>query len=295
MFKNLSTEALGISGTHSEVIELALSYGFKGLDLDIVDFAAQVKAAGMAKARRLYDSAKLRLTAFRLPIEWHEDPERYKSDLEALPAYLEIAKELGFTRAITMIEPAGDMRPFHENFEYHRRKLAELAGAVEPFGIKIGVGFLAPASHKQGRAFQFIQTFDQVLFLLKSVTAKNVGLALDTWHWYLGGGTLEQLRSFPGDKIMAVYLVDCDAGVTAVTATDKARRLPGETGVVDCAAILTTLGEMHYEGPITPCAFKDNRAGQGRDKIIKAASVAVDQVWKAAGLNPQGKLLTTAK
>lgn len=295
MFKNLNTEALGVSGTPSEVIELAMSYGFKGLDLDIVDFAAQVKAAGMAKARRAYDSARLRFTAFRLPVEWHEDPERFKSDLAELGATLELAKELGCERAITTIEPAGDMRPFHENYEFHRRKLAELAAAIEPYGIRLVVEFLAPAIHKRGRAFQFIQTVDQVLMLLKSVTAKNIGLVLDTWHWHLGGGTLDQIRSLSADKIIAVYLADCDPDVTAANVTDKSRRLPGETGVIDCAAILSALGEMRYEGPITPYPFKESLVGQSRDKIVKSASTAIDQAWKAAGLNPQGKLLATAK
>ena len=33
MFKNLSPSALGISGHQSEIIELALTYGFAGMDL----------------------------------------------------------------------------------------------------------------------------------------------------------------------------------------------------------------------------------------------------------------------
>jgi sugar phosphate isomerase/epimerase len=295
MFKNLSVEALGISGTQSEVIELALSYGFKGLDLDIVDFASQVKAGGMAKARRLYDSARLKFASFRLPVEWHEDPDRLKNDLAALPQYLEIAKELGCTRAITSIEPAGDMRPFHENFEFHRRKFGELAAAVQPYGIRLGIEFLAPATYRQGRAFQFIQTVDQVLLLFKSTSAPNLGLVIDTWNWHLGGGTIEQIRFLSGDRIVAVYLSDCDPDVTAANATEQSRRLPGETGVIDASGLLTLLGELRYDGPITPNPFKGNLAGQSRDKIVKAASASVDQAWKAAGLNPQGKLMAAAK
>ena len=295
MFTNLSTDALGVSGTSSELIESALSYGFKGLDFDIVDFAAQVKVGGIAKARRLYDSARLRLTLFKLPIEWHEDPERYQNDLAALPSYLEIAKELGCTRALVTIEPAGDMRPFHENFEFHRRKLAALAAAVEPYGIQLGVGFLAPSSYKQGRAFQFIQTVDQFLMLYRGVNSKNLGIVLDTWHWHLGNGTLEQIRSLSADEIVAVYLSDCDPQVTAATATDAARYLPGETGVIDPVAILTTLGEMSYGGPVTPSSFRGNLGNQSRDNIAKAASASVAQAWKSAGLNSQGKLLAAAK
>ena len=75
MFKNLNTEALGVSGTQNEVIELALSHGFKGLELDLPAFAEQVEARGLAHSRRLLDSARLRLGSFRLPAELHVSVE----------------------------------------------------------------------------------------------------------------------------------------------------------------------------------------------------------------------------
>ena len=37
MYKNLNSWTLGISGRQSELIELALTYGFRGLDIDIHD------------------------------------------------------------------------------------------------------------------------------------------------------------------------------------------------------------------------------------------------------------------
>jgi sugar phosphate isomerase/epimerase len=294
MFKNLSTELLGISGTASEIVELVLSHNFKGLDLDVIDFAEQVKAGGLPKARRMYDSARLKFTSFRLPVEWHEDSDRLKTDLAALPNYLQLAKDLGCKRAITTIEPAGDIRPFHENFEYHRRRLGELATATAPFDISLGIEFLAPANLRQGRAFQFIQSVDQLLMLFKMLSVQNVGLVLDTWHWHLGGGTIDQIRALQG-KIVAVYLADCDPNVTADHAPESARRLPGETGVIDCPAILSALAETGYNGPVTPAPYKGNLIGQSRDSIVKAASGALDACWKAAGLNAQGKLTPAAK
>ena len=37
MYKNLNTEILGITGRQSEIIELALTYGFRGIEIDIAD------------------------------------------------------------------------------------------------------------------------------------------------------------------------------------------------------------------------------------------------------------------
>src|SRR5262245_51079192 len=103
MFRNLSPEALGISGLDSGMIELVLSNGFKGLDLDLANFAEQVKTHGMAKAARLIVSARLKIGSFPLPIRWQDDAD-YKADQAQLIALSKLAMELGCTRATTFIE-----------------------------------------------------------------------------------------------------------------------------------------------------------------------------------------------
>jgi sugar phosphate isomerase/epimerase len=290
MFKNLSTEALGLSGCDSEVISLALSHGFKGLDLDLVDFAEQVKSQGLARASRLITSARLKIGSFALPVRWQEDIQQHKTDLEALPALAEIAAQIGCTRATTVIEAASERRPYHENFEYHRHRLAEIADVLRPHQIRLGIGFLAPIACRGGRAFQFMQTFDEIVLLLRSVNGPNVGLALDTWHWHLGGGKLESLRALSPDKIVTVSLADADPDATAADAPLESRRLNGATGVIDNGAVLATLAEMGYDGPVTPAPDKSQLGGLSRDKIVKQAGAALDQVWKAAGLNGAGRL-----
>ena len=52
MFKVLSCDALGISGRQSEIIELALSYRYSGIEIDIPLFCKQVELRGIEHARR---------------------------------------------------------------------------------------------------------------------------------------------------------------------------------------------------------------------------------------------------
>jgi sugar phosphate isomerase/epimerase len=291
MYKNLNPDDLGISGRPSEVIELALSYGFKGIDLDLVDFSEQVKTHGLAHARRLIDSARLKVGGFRLPVAWEEDSTSYQQDVERLTTLAELAQQIGCTRTTTTIQPASDMRPYHENFEFHRRRLSEISAALAPFKISLGLEFLAPLALRQGRAFQFIQSFDALLLLLKTIAAPNIGVALDLWHWHVAGGTLDQIRTLRADQIITVCVADAEPGSTAVSADEqRSRRLPGETGAIDAAAVLTALAELGYGGPVTPKPHKSRLAGLSRDKIVKQAGAALDQVWKAAGLSPPGKL-----
>ena len=74
MFKNLNPEALGVSARDSELIELVLSHGFKGLDLDLVALAEQARTQGLDKASRLIASARLKIGSFRLPVRWPPAP-----------------------------------------------------------------------------------------------------------------------------------------------------------------------------------------------------------------------------
>lgn len=83
MFKNLNPANLGVAGSPSEIIEATLSNGFKGLDLDIVAFAEDVKANGLAKARRYLDSARLKIGSYRLPLRCSDDNATYQADFDA--------------------------------------------------------------------------------------------------------------------------------------------------------------------------------------------------------------------
>ncbi len=166
MYKNLSVQALGISGGEREIIELALSHGFKGVDLDLRELSQQVASQGLAKATRLLASSRLKFGSFPLPVAWDDD-EQYRADMERLPQWGELAHELGCSRAVATIDPGHDRRPYHENFEFHRKRLNEIADALATYKIRLGLGYLAPMSCRSGRAFQFIQSFDEVLLLLR--------------------------------------------------------------------------------------------------------------------------------
>ncbi len=291
MFKNLSTDGVGVSGRQSEIIELALSFGFKGVDLDLLDFLEQVKIHGLPHARRLLDSARLKIGTFRLPLTWDDSDEAYQAGLRVLPDLLELAAGIGAKRAVTTIAPANDVRPYHENFEFHRRRLTEIGERLAADGMRLGIEFTASANARKNRAFQFIHSFDAVVMLVNMVRAPNVGAVIDPWQIIAAGSHLDEIRKLSADRIVAVSLSDAPADVDPTAMGEGDRLLPGETGKIDSAAILTTLAEIGFDGPVSPRAHRNRLAGLRRDQIVKLAGERVDQAWKAANLSPAGKLL----
>jgi sugar phosphate isomerase/epimerase len=295
MYKNLSAEALGVSGRQGEIIELALSHGFRGIDLDLLDFAQQVERSGAAHARRLIESAKLRLGGFRLPVAWEVDDAGFRTELEKLGKLAATAATAGCQRTWITLAPASDERPFHENFEFHRRRLGALGEALAPHGIRLGLDFVAPAQARQDHAFEFLHTLDALSMLVDLVPAANVGLVVNAWQIYASGGDLAKLRKLGKDRIVYVLLADAPSNVAPAELTDEARLLPGESGTPDSAALLALLAELGYDGPVSAWPHRSALGGKGREATVKLAAEALDRLWKAAGLSPAGKLAAGAR
>jgi sugar phosphate isomerase/epimerase len=290
MFKNLSTAGLGVSGRQSEIIELALSYGFKGVDLDLAEFQENAKLQGLAHARRLLDSARLKIGTFRLPLIWDESDETYRAGLDSLPDLLKLATDLGATTAVTSLAPANDSRPYHENFEFHRRRLGELGEALAPHKIRLGVGFVASAAARKNRAYQFIHSLDALVTLIGMVRAANVGAVVDAWQIHAAAGSLDDLRKLGKGRIAAVYLSDAPADIAPANLTESQRLLLGETGVIDSAAILALLAELDFDGPVTPLMHSSQSQGLRREQLVKLAGARLADAWKAAHLTSTGKV-----
>ena len=290
MFKCLSPESLGISASPNELIEPALSYGFKGLELDVVAFAAQVEREGLPAARRLLDSAKLKLAYFRLPLQLAADDAEFEPAFAKLKSYAKLAADLGCTRCVTQMA-AADIRPLHQNFDFHRKRIITVAKLLEEYGIQLGIGFTATTDAEALGDFEFIRSFDGLGMLLSMCTAaKNVGVAVDLfdlWSCHASFDAVTNARM----KTIVVFLADAPTGVEPEDVLQNQRLLPGESGLIDSAAVLTALAESGYDGPVVPLPHADRFKQTGRQQIFKTTSEKLDQVWKSAGLSAAGKLV----
>ncbi|MEN6557587.1 MAG: TIM barrel protein [Thermoguttaceae bacterium] len=295
MFKNLNVSALGVLGHPSELIELALTYGFASVDLNMAEFAARARRNGLAHAKRLIQSARLQVGTFSLPLQWDVDDEAFRAEMKKLPEYLDCAKALGCTRATVTIAPANDSRPYHENFEFHRHRLADLGAAMAPAGVRLAVGFRAAECHRRNRVFQFLHDLDAVRLLLGMVAAPNVGLWLDPWEVTAAGGSLENVRKWSPAGIVAVDVAEMPADATIPCEDDQSRLLPNaENGRLDAAGFLSTLNEMGYDGPVTVRPSHDVFANHRREAVVRQTAESLDCIWPTAGLSSATQAVVAA-
>jgi sugar phosphate isomerase/epimerase len=295
MFKNFNPAALGITGHQSEIIELALTYGFAGMDLNVVDFATRARLKGMEYARRLIDSAQIRLGSFQLPLDWDTDDDTFQKDLKKLPEYAQAAATVGCTRCIATLAPGSDKRPYHENFEFHRKRFQDICKALEPAGVRFGIGFRGLESVRKNQPLQFVHDLDALTLLLNMVAAPNMGLLLDVWEVFASGGSLETVQKVPVQQIVAVHMADMPAATPLAELDEKSRLLPGsEGGRIDMPAFFTVLKVSGYDGPVTLKPSRSIFQTRKREMIAKQAGDAFEKVWKAAGLITEKRFVPSA-
>ncbi len=284
MFRNLNASFLGITGTQSEIIELVLTYGFDSVDFDVVDFANRAKLRGIDYARRLFDSAKIRVGTFAFPFSWESDEPVFRKEMQRLSEYAHAAAAVGCTRCLATVAPATNERPYHENFEFHRTRFAEICEVLQETNTRLGIGYRAAPELRQGKSFQFIHEHDALGLLLNMVGATNIGMVLDLWDYVVAGGTVENIGSIPVNQVVAVQIAEMPTDVPVFDLKESNRLLPGTSGKPDVGEALRILHEAGYEGPVTIKPSKASIDARRRDPIARNAGLAMNRVWKAAGL-----------
>ena len=283
MFRNLSIYGLPLSGRPSELIELALSFGFESLDLDILDFQRQAEAYGADHARRLMVSARLKAGCFKLPVDLAADEATFAADMEQLPACLDVAQAAEATRVVATVEPASNDHGFKDFFELYRTRLDLVGEQLASRGIQLGLAIRPETAAREGMAHQFITTFEELLGL---VTASHgqVGAVVDAWALHVTGEPLDVIARVPAGRIVEVRVSDAPRDVAGSDLTAEQRLMPGETGVIDTAAVLKAAEAAGFEGPVTPWANRATLAGRGREKAVRLAGERMEAVWRGAGL-----------
>lgn len=283
MYKNLNCELLGITGRQSEIIELALTYGFQGINIDMDDLVKRCARTSFEGATRFLLSSKLRVAGFDAPIDLDDDEETFATRLAQLNGVAEIAQRAEMLTAYVAVPAATNRLPYPEYFDVIRTRVDQIAGVLAKENIKLALYLSLPETTEEEKQFKFVADAEGFSALLRAITNENVGVAFDSWAWHLGGGSLESLKELGVKRVLSVQLADCREGVDAAAATDDDCILPGSTGVIDNVGYLKAFAEAELDLPV---AARGNPAeGKAtRDALINLAQDGLDKTFEEAGL-----------
>ena len=166
------------------------------------------------------------------------------------------------------------------NFKQHTSRLREIAKVLGDHGIRLGLEYVGPKTSWSATRYPFIHTMAEMRELIAAIDQPNVGLLLDSWHWYTAHETEADLLSLKGAEVVACDLNDAPAGIPIDEQKDNTRDLPCATGVIDLKAFLGALVKIGYDGPVRAEPFKADlrrlSAEEAVDRTAKAMKRAIE-------------------
>jgi len=284
MFRNLSPYAIGIHKPLTENVKLAKLGDFQGVEVDINEVLKLARENSISYVRDIFRNAGVKPGGWGLPFEWRGDIDAYERGLARLSHLASVAFKIECTRVFTWVLPFSDDKPFKENFNWHVSRLKPIAEVLYKADCNLGLEFVGTETLRVNRKYSFIHDLNGILELCRALEVENVGVLLDSWHWYASRGTLEDILKLKGKDVVYVHVNDAPLNVPLSKLVDNVRCLPGETGVIDLVGFLKALKNIGYDGPVTPEPFSDKVNKMPPEDAVKVTGGSLKKVWEKAGL-----------
>jgi sugar phosphate isomerase/epimerase len=277
----LSLGRLGFEANFTESVELAVKHGFEGIDPDPHYFAS----LGDAGLHRLLDDLRvknLKFGAAGLPVEFRKDEATFNEGLRKLPATADILQRADIQRVSTWVLPCSNELTYLQNFRQHADRLRQCARILGDHGQKLGLEYVAPRTLWRSQRHPFAHTLSETKELIVAIGTDNLGIQLDSWHWFNAEGTAQDLLALRASDVLTVDLNDAPRGLTLDQYEDDHRELPAATGVIPIAEFLDALVQIGYDGPVQAEPFNAALRAMPLDQACANASSAIKKAFGLA-------------
>jgi len=245
----LSPGSIGVQADQDRAIALAAQFGFDAVEpfpRHLAGLAPEALAALLDRLQR----ANLVWGAAGLPVEFRRDDAAFRSSLEALPALAAGLQRAGATRVGTWLSPASNTLTYLQNFRRHAERLRAVARVLADHGLRLGLEYVGTFTSRAGARFPFVHNLAETRELIAEIGTGNVGVILDSWHWWQAEDTEADLLALRAEDVVSVDLNDAPAGRAKHEQLDGQRELPAATGVIDLTPFLRALDRIGYDGPV---------------------------------------------
>lgn len=256
MIACLNPGTLGVGLSLDELLGVAANAGFAAVEFSVNSLADEVAKSGWPLLSQRMAETGIALASFFLCADIRADDGAFRAGLSELGKLAPVARDAGCRQACTWLEPGIDEDPVPRALTLVRR-LRECARVLGDSEINLACEFVGPHGGR-GKQHRYIDSIDRALNLIDAIGEPNVGLLLDSIHWYTSGGDTVLLERLPASIIHMVHIDDVPAG-PILECEDGLRLLPGE-GVIDLHGFMRALEKTGYEGPVSVESMNRNRS-----------------------------------
>ncbi len=283
MQMHLSCGALGIQASPQQAIALAAKYGFDVVDADgkylrgLPDGELQALLGEM-------EAKKIGWAIAGLPVEFRRDEATFSAGMADLSGYARGLGRAGVHAITTWVKPSSNELTYLTNFKLHAARFREIARVLDGGGLRIGIEYVGPKTAWASERYPFIHSMGEMRDLISEIGQNNVGLVLDSWHWYHAGDTGSDILALRAKDVVSVDLNDAPAGVAKDQMVDNHRELPAATGIIDAKTFLQSLKRIGFAGPVRAEPFNEAVRRMSPDDSAAAAAEALRKTFTDAGI-----------
>ncbi len=274
----LSCGSIGVSANQAEAIALAHRYGFESVEAS-GEYLAGLAPGPLAELLADMKQKKVVFGAAGLSVEFRQDDARFADGMGKLPLIADGLRRAGVDRVGTWLMPCHPSLPFVQNFKQHAKRLREVALVLKDRGQRLGMEYVGTPTVRNSQRYPFIHTLAEMKDLVGEIGTGNVGVVLDSWHWWTAGDTEADLLGLSNQDVISVDLNDAPSGVPLAQQVDGRRELPAATGVIDVATFLTALNKIGYDGPVRAEPFNKPLNDLGNEEACAATIQALRKAF----------------
>ena len=245
----LNTGNIGVRANLAESVAMAEKYGFEAVDPNVGNLAALSDSAMSELLGRL-QSGKLVFGSIAQGFPITGNDEKWTAFLAELASTARTLQRARVTRFVTWLSSSDNNLTYLQNFKLHARRISQAADVLGACNVRLGLEYLGPKTAWARGRYPFIHTLATMKELIAETGKKNIGLLLDSWHWYNAGDTPADLLTLRNEDIVAVHINDAPSGVPVDQQVDSRRELPLATGVIDMAGFINAINQVGYDGPV---------------------------------------------
>ncbi len=272
---------LGLNGATTLTAELATDIavagttGFDSVEIWAGKLIGYLDTGGLPALRRDLKRAGVRpATLNSVERITFNDPAGHIRMLEEFRRLCRVAESIGCETVLVVPSP----RPKGVSAAAIEREsvriLRELSRIAAPHGIRLAYEFL-------GFADCTVNTLAQCAAIVEKAARPNVGLVLDTFHFFAGGSTLASIRQTDPRRIFVVHINDVERAPRRKM-HDALRLYPGK-GILPLDGILGSLKAIGYDGKFSVEIFRPQYWNQEPLRVAREAQASSLAVLHRAG------------
>lgn len=258
--------------------ETASRHAIPGIEFDAGELSNAVESGKEDDVKAVLARLNVTPQVFGLPVDWRGPQATFDEGIAILPRLARAAQAFGCTRCCTWIPSSTDSN-VNEFRQLAVSRFRNIASVLSDFGVSFGLEFVGPQTLREGPHAMgknvFIWDIPGLQELISEINAPsdNVGILLDSFHWFCTAGTKADILSLDSKDIVHVHVNDAP-DLALNLQMDFERLVPGD-GVIELQLFIESLNSIGYKGPIAAEIFNKDLKNLPTDESVEKVSAAV--------------------